>query len=106
MHLKTEAKSDSCLNSASFPAKPGKNYGTSLPSDGILTLSVLAVAGGISFSVSGDLELVSMESRVITVSPTKNEGKGAITVHADEGDVTVDVTVGGDTIVGLSFLSL
>ena len=101
MYLKTEAKSNDCSNSASFPAEPGQKNGTSVPSDGTLKLSVVAAQGKVSFSVSGDLEETSQDSRTITVRPTVTEGKGAITIHADEGDVKVDVIVGGNTTVGL-----
>ncbi|HEY9789511.1 MAG TPA: hypothetical protein V6D22_03865 [Candidatus Obscuribacterales bacterium] len=101
MYIKTEAKNKDSSNSASFPAEAGGKYKTTVPPGGTLKLTVPMVDGDVTFSVTGDLEETSSEARSISVRSTSDQGKGAITIHAGEGDVKVDVTVGGNVMVGL-----
>lgn len=101
MQIKTKSSSSNGSNSASFSARTKGQYGTHLDGNGQLELSVSQVAGDVTFSVVGDIEETTHGAASITVRPTAKKGKGVITVHTVEGDVAVDITVGGTVVVGL-----
>jgi hypothetical protein len=105
MRINTESLSSNISIDSAFDADPNSKQKVHLDSDGQLKLTIQTVTD-IKFDVSDGLYIEESTETSITVRPTVAMGTESITIHGESGDVVVDITVGGNVIVGLSFDSL